>query len=289
MSDFGVSVALLTPFDRADAIDTSRLAAHAGDVLKRGADSLTLFGTTGESASIGRLERGAGLKALRAADIPAEKIILGLCAPAVADAAAQVAQGLDFGVRDFLLAPPFYFSPVDDDGLFDWHSALLCQTPDETRFILYHIPQVTGVPLSPPLVARLAAAFPDRIRAVKDSSGDWQNAAKLLDDKALPVLIGDERLLHRAVRLGGAGTITGMANIYPERMAQIIAHGEEDAALAETIDRLVSVPIIPGLKLLLADAMRDDQWERVRAPLTALDPAQRATVLDSALREPAHA
>jgi len=289
MSAFGVSVALLTPFDGENAIDSGRLAAHAVDVLERGADSVTLFGTTGESASIGRLERGTGLEALRAAGLPPEKIIVGLCAPAVADAVEQVGQGLALGVRDFLVAPPFYFPSPDDDGLFDWHAGLLRQTPEETRFILYHIPQVTGVPLSPALVSRLAAAFPGRIRAIKDSSGDWQNAEALLGAKAVPVLIGDERLLHRAVRRGGVGAITGMANVYPERMARIVAHGEEDTALTETVDALISVPVIPGLKALLANARQDTAWERVRPPLTALDLAHRDLVLAAAERERADA
>ena len=108
-AEAGVSIALLTPFDDDGGIDTARLAAHASDMLLRGATSVTLFGTTGESASIGIRERVIGIDALRGGAVPADRIILGVCATAVQDVAAQVRKGLEFGIRNFLLPPPFYF------------------------------------------------------------------------------------------------------------------------------------------------------------------------------------
>ena len=58
MSPFGISVALLTPFTESGDIDLPRLAAHARDVMDKGAHGVTLFGTTGEGASISFKERG---------------------------------------------------------------------------------------------------------------------------------------------------------------------------------------------------------------------------------------
>lgn len=279
MEKFGISVALVTPFQTDGAIDLARLGAHARRLLDEGADGVTLYGTTGEGASIGAAERASGLSALLSAGCPADRITLGVCATSLPDAAAQVAEGRSLGVSDFLLLPPFYFKGNTDDGLFDWHMALFAQTDPAARFILYHIPQVTGVPLTVDLVARLVAAAPGRLRAIKDSSGSWDNAKALLDLGQLTVLVGEERILHRAVALGGGGAISGMANLHPARMKRIVDTATEDAALSEEVGRITSVPVIPAIKAALALQQGDAAWDRLRPPLEPLDAAARARVL----------
>lgn len=132
-ADFGVSIALPTPFEDNGTIDAARLAQHASDMLMRGAASVTLFGTTGEGASIGIPERPIGIDAICGdGGVPAHHTILGICGTSVADVATQVRQGQEFGIRDFLLPPPFYFSSVGDSGLFDWHSQGFAR-PDPKR------------------------------------------------------------------------------------------------------------------------------------------------------------
>ena len=279
MDRFGISAALLTPFDEDGVLDETLFVRHMASVLSEGADGVTLFGTTGEGASIGFGERLAGLDHAIGAGIPSERIVMGVCATSVADAADQVARAGERGIRDFLLLPPFYFKGCSDSGLFHWHAALFTRTDPHMRFIVYHIPQVTGVPLSVALVGRLAAAFPERILAIKDSSGDWENAQSLLSLKALPVLIGDERVLHRAAALGGAGAITGMANLYPARMKRLFETATEDTSLSEEVTRIVSGPVIPALKAVLAERTGEPGWEHLRPPLEPLDAAARHAVL----------
>lgn len=281
MQGFGISTALLTPFRENGAIDTARLCAHATTVLDQGADGVTLFGTTGEGASIGMDERASGLDALLGSGIPAEKIILGVAANSVSDAARQVADGRSQGIVDFLLLPPFYFKAPTDAGLFDWHMQLFGQTDPSARFILYHIPQVSGVGVPVRLVQQLVAAAKDRIRAIKDSSGNWDNAEALLSLKSVTVLVGDERLLHKAVARGAGGAITGMANLYPERMKRIVETAREDLALSAEVSRIVSVPVVAALKAILATRTNDPGWERIRAPLSPLRDEERTLVLTS--------
>ncbi|RMD91358.1 MAG: dihydrodipicolinate synthase family protein, partial [Alphaproteobacteria bacterium] len=149
----------------------------------------------------------------------------------------------------------------------------------EARFILYHIPQLTQIPLSLALLRALADALGARICAVKDSSGDWQHTRALLDWGALPVLVGDERQLHRALALGAAGSISGMANLHPERLLRLFETDEEDRALSAQVERIVSMPVVPALKFLLARECADPEWERVRPPLSPLDDAARQRLL----------
>ena len=242
MQAFGVSTALLTPFAESGEIDAARLCAHATSVLENGADSITLFGTTGEGASIGMEERASGIDALLAIGVPAKKIVLGIAANSVSDASRQVAEGRRRGVTDFLLLPPFYFKAPSDAGLFDWHMQLFRSSDCDTRFILYHIPQVSGVGIPVRLVGQLVAAANEKILAIKDSSGSWENAQALLSLDTVTVLVGDERILHKAVASGAGGAITGMANLYPDRMKRIVETAQEDTDLSEEVSRIVSVP-----------------------------------------------
>lgn len=273
---FGVSVALTTPFSEAGEILPAVIGAHAKSVLAAGANSITLYGTTGEGASIGAEERRIGLAALLSTQCPAEKIILGVCANSLADARAQIAEGLAHGVTRYLVMPPFFFTGASHRAIFGWYAALLSQTDPSAQIILYHIPQLTQVSFSAELVARLAEHAPDRVIGVKDSSGDWENAQALIATKVVPVLVGDERLLHRAVALGAAGSICGVANIYPAQMVRIVQAAAEDPWISRLVDRLVSVPVIPGLKALLAERTGNSIWERPRLPLETLSTEERS-------------
>ena len=121
IAHFGISTALLTPFHRDGRLNLPLLCQHANHVLQSGTNGVTLFGTTGEGASIGLDERQNAIVAILNSGIAADTITLGLCGSALTDVAAQVRQGTDFGITRFLLLPPFYFKDLDDDGLFEWH------------------------------------------------------------------------------------------------------------------------------------------------------------------------
>ncbi|TIP53551.1 MAG: dihydrodipicolinate synthase family protein, partial [Mesorhizobium sp.] len=56
-SRFGLSVALTTPFEASGQIAISPMITQARACLGAGCSSATLFGTTGEGASIGTAER----------------------------------------------------------------------------------------------------------------------------------------------------------------------------------------------------------------------------------------
>ena len=279
MDRFGISVALLTPFTETGAVDYRRLGKHACHVLDEGVAGVTLFGTTGEGASVSKDERKPVIEAVLAASVPSSKLVLGICETALDDAIAAVAEGWRLGIKRYLVLPPYYYKGCSDDGLFDWHMALVAACDPGARFILYHIPQVSGVPLSVDLVGRLAAAAPDRFQAVKDSAGDWSYNQTLLRQGAMPVLVGDERLLHKAVPMGAEGSICGMANLYPARLVRLFNTAIEDNALSAEVTEVLSHPVIPAIKALLAEQSGEPGWERLRLPLKQLDPNSRARLI----------
>ena len=274
---FGLSVALATPFAEDRSIDLPRLMAHARQSLADSCSSVTVFGTTGEGASLGQNERQRALGALVGAGIdPRTQLVVGIAAASVEDAIAQGRAGLMLGCPSFLIAPPFYFKGAGDEGLFDWFAAVLTGLgPKASNVILYHIPQVTAVALSIELVGQLKKAFPEQVTGVKDSSGDWSNAQALLKHHGeLHILIGDERLLARAMTLGASGAITGLANIAPDLMRALI-DGIEEPRVNAMVEQVLPHAVTAAVKALVGHRRNDVvAWCRMRAPLKSLGDAE---------------
>ena len=273
---FGLSVALATPFAEDRSIDLPRLVAHGRQSLADGCASLTVFGTTGEGASLGLNERNRALGALVGAGVdPRTQLVVGIAASSVEEAIAQGRAGLMVGCPSFLLAPPFYFKAAADEGLFDWFAAVLTGLGSKaSNVILYHIPQVTSVGLSMDLIGRLKKAFPKQVTGVKDSSGDWDNAEALLRHHGeLHILIGDERLLAKAMTLGASGAITGLANIAPDLMKPLI-DGIEEPRINAMVEVVLPHAVTAAVKALVGHRRKDAMaWSRMRAPLKSLSEA----------------
>jgi 4-hydroxy-tetrahydrodipicolinate synthase len=277
MSRFGLGCAVATPVDEAGAVDLPRLIGHLHWLDERGVQNFTLFGTTGEGASFGLDARRRAIQTVSAV-IPQNRCIAGIMAASAEEAIAQSLIALDAGWRGILLAPPFYFRAAPETGIEAWFAEVLRALPP-TEVLLYHIPSMTGVGLSPALIGRLRAAFPEHVAGVKDSGCDRAHTDTLLAaHRDLLVLVGDERDLAHAVRHGGAGTICGLANHIPERLQKVAQRGEEEACLAPLIAAIARHPFIPAGKALLAARKRDPAWARCAAPLAALDAAAAASL-----------
>ena len=279
---FGLSCALATPFRADGACDIPLLVAHARSRLAAGCASVTLFGTTGEGASVGNVARRA-IFAARAQDgfDLTQHAVVGIAASAAADAVAQIRDAAAAGVRRVLLPPPFYFKGVRGAGLHAWFHAVLRDIAGSgVEVILYHIPSVTAVPLPIELIETLATEFPGQVRGVKDSSGDWPYTERLLELAGrLVILIGDERHLARGVTLGAEGAISGTANIFPELLLPLVEAGREDTRVNRTVDELLRYPVTPAVKTLLAHRSGEPAWCRVAPPLAPLAESEAKTLI----------
>jgi 4-hydroxy-tetrahydrodipicolinate synthase len=275
---FGLSCASITPFEASGAVDVPRLVDHLRRCLAEGCVSVTLFGTTGEGPSVGLAERERALDAVVAA-FGADKVLVGTMANAPEDAAAQANALLDAGGRGVLLAPPSYFKNLDDDGLYAWFSRTLEAMHAPRGVFLYHIPSVTEAPLSVELIGRVQRAFPGVIAGVKDSGGEWSYTERLLAaHRDLHILVGDERLLARAMRHGASGAINGFSNFCAERLAPLF-EGRDSPGITALVDLLLRYPVTPGVKALVAHVRRDPAFARAAPPLVDLPAADAARLV----------
>ena len=272
--------AVSTPLTAELTIDHAHLVNHVTQLLQRGMDVLTLFGTTGEGTSFSRAERAAALERCRDSGIAAAQLGCGVFGLASSDAGEDAKVAFASGCGHVLLAPPSYYKGIDDEGLFRWFSeAIEASGQNVGHFVLYHIPSMTQVELSVELVKRLAAQFPGVVAGVKDSSGNWPHTQRLIEERgSLTVLVGHEGHLERGVRLGAAGAISGTANFIPEVIKSIVHDNGKQPNLTSLIDELLKYPVISAVKALSAHRYNADSWLRVRPPLSPLDRQQAAAL-----------
>jgi 4-hydroxy-tetrahydrodipicolinate synthase len=282
---FGISPALVTPFFEG-RVDVQRLASHAKDCLARGCRTATIFGTTGEGPSVGAAERESVANELVSLGIPASQLVEGVIACSVEEAAGSTARALARGAHAVLLAPPFYFRPAFDEAVFAWYTAVFDAVGSSLRDVLvYHIPGMTGVPLSDAVIRRLVERYPGVIRGIKDSAGNAEATftfIKIFPD--LDILVGDESYLGRACAAGAAGSICGIANIVPEAVIALAENGRDDPRIVELVRTITDYSVVPMVKALVAHVRCDPVWAVVRPPLLTLD--EHGTARAAALLEP---
>ena len=280
----GLWCATLTPQDARGAVDHARLAAHVRGLFAQGVEGVAPFGTTGEFPSFSAQERMHGLEALLAAGIPAARVVPGTGCAAFADAVTVTRHALRSGCPRCLIVPPFFYKDVTDEAVYTYYARLIDAVGDAAlRIYLYHIPQFSGVPIRPDVVLRLATAFPGVIAGVKDSSGDYRNTQALLARVPhLSILVGHEPHVPQLMREGGAGTICGVANVFPAMIAALLkptVGAADEARIAAFLEVLFSYPFLSAFKVIRAAQTGDPGWNALRAPWLPLEPARHAKLL----------
>ncbi|HEY5299682.1 MAG TPA: dihydrodipicolinate synthase family protein [Acetobacteraceae bacterium] len=279
----GVNAAVLTPMNADLSVDLDRMAAHCRWLLANGCNGLAVLGTTGEANSLGIDERLAVLEGLVARGVPAAKMIPGTGTTALTDTVKLTRGAAGLGCRGALLLPPFYYKNPSDDGLFAYFSEVIQRTGEDIKIFLYHFPQQAVIGFGLSLIGRLLAAFPGVVKGIKDSSGDFANSRAYAEHYAkdgFEVYAGDDSLLLPMLGVGGAGCITAASNVNCAIGARVYATRDEGAqrVLTATRKAVTSVPLIPGLKALVARNTGDARWTNIRPPHLRLSAAQEVAL-----------
>ena len=287
----GVWCAVLTPFDAAGLPDSARMARHVRRLLAAGVDGIALFGTTGEGQSLSLKERREGLDALLAAGIAPSRILAATGCASLPETIALTRHAVQANCAGALVLPPFFFKAVTDEGVFASYARLIDGVGDaRLPLYLYHIPQVSGVAISSSVIERLAVDYPGVLAGVKDSECNLDHTRRLLARFGdLAIFVGFEPHLPAALAAGGAGTICGIANLFPRLLRRLYdnaltADYHDDLKRVETfIAALERYPLFAAFKALQAELADDDGWAALRPPLVALDSeARRAWLADVA-------
>lgn len=286
----GIFSPVLTPFNADYSPDARRFVRHCRWLLAQDV-GLAVFGTNSEANSLSVAEKHRLLDALLEAGLPAARMMPGTGACALPDAIELTRRAVQAGCGGVLMLPPFYYKGVSDEGLFRAFATVIDAVADERlRVYLYHIPPVSGVPIPLTLIERLLRAYPKTIAGIKDSSGDWNNTAAMLErfqPRGFDVFAGSENFLLANMRGGGAGCITATGNVNPGAIVQLYRTWR-DADADEQQRRLdaqraafAQFPMIPAMKAAIALKTGRKDWAHVRPPLVDLDAGQQEALAAS--------
>jgi 4-hydroxy-tetrahydrodipicolinate synthase len=283
----GVLAPVVTPFKADLAPDSRRFIAHCNWLLSQNC-GLAVFGTNSEANSLSMEERAMLLDELVAAGVDPARMMPGTGRCSIMETVKLTKQAVGNGCAGVLMLPPFYYKDVGEEGLYRYFSEVVQRVGDaRLKIYLYHIPPVAIVGITPKLVERLLAAYPNAIAGMKDSSGDWNNTKTFLDafsKSGFDVFVGSESFLLANMRGGGVGTISATANVNPAAIHKLYRDWDtaDDAdqqqsklnVVREVFSNRKFPSMIAALKQAIAIYRNDPEWARVRPPLVELTPEQ---------------
>lgn len=285
----GVYCASATPLNADLSPDLGAITAHAQTLIADGCDGIALLGTTGEANSFSLSERRAILEEAAKAVGPT-RLMPGTGVNALPETIELTHHALSLGVTRVVMLPPSYYKGVSDEGLYRAYSQVIESIGDNRlQVVLYHIPQVSNVPISHDLIERLVTAFPQTVVGIKDSAGRIENMqAMIARFPGFSVLAGADPLLLPLMGMGGAGCITATSNLVADSLATVFRHHADPARKADVEaaqarinafrDLSNSYTQIPAIKAMVAYRHGSAVWTRTRPPLIGLTAAELETL-----------
>lgn len=214
MSFQGIIPPLITPLKDPDTLDVEGLERLLEHMISGGVHGIFALGTTGEGPCLSyKLRIQVILEVCRIVKqrIP---VLVAVTDTAMEESARLAQVAAEAGVDSVVLTTPYYF-PAGQTELTQYVEHILPKLP--LPVMLYNMPSLTKVWFEIDTLSQLSSH--DQILGVKDSSGDLDYFAKLVELKSArpdwSLLVGPEAKMIDSVRLGGSGGVNGGANIYP--------------------------------------------------------------------------
>lgn len=218
MKAFGkVLTAMVTPFDEAGQIDlkkTERLIEH---LLATGSDTLVITGTTGEGATLTKVEKLSFWEFVIKTVAGQVPVIVSTGTNNTTETLALTNEAVNIGCDACMIVVPYYNKP-NQVGIYE-HFAKIATSVD-IPIMMYNIPSRTGVQMTPETAMKLAKL--DNIFAIKEASGDLSHITELIKHTNLNVYSGDDSLTLPALSVGADGVVSVASHIIGEDMQAMI-------------------------------------------------------------------
>ena len=202
----GAYCAVLTPLNNNLSINNELHIRHCQSLMQKGLDGLTIFGTNGEASSFSISQKIQTIEFLLENRIDASNLLIDSGSSSLEDAITLTKFSAKVGTKASLLIPPFYFKNVTDEGVITYYRNVIESTGDnEFKFLLYNIPQHSGVTINFNIIENLLKLYPNNVVGLKDSTGNMDNMLKTIKYfNNFAVFCGNGAMALHTSRRGGA-------------------------------------------------------------------------------------
>jgi len=215
--------AMVTPFDERGEPDLAAAEAIVERFVGAGVNGISALGSTGEFSHLTADERkrfAEDLVGLVAGRVP---LVIGVGAPGTKEAIELARHAGEAGADGALCVAPFYWK-VGEEALFRHFAAVAEASP--VPVLAYNFPMLTGLDLSPALVARVARECP-KVVGLKDTVTEPINTVRILraveeERPDFAILAGFEDGILPTMLAGGDGAIGGLVNVAPELFVGLV-------------------------------------------------------------------
>ena len=218
----GTLAAALTPLrDDGAALDEDALGPYLDFLAAGGLDGILALGTTGEGILLSAAERRRAAELFLEGPLP---VIVHAGAQTTAETAALAEHAAASGAAGVaVIGPPYY--PLDEDALLA-HFAAAARAAEPLPFYVYEFEARSGYAVPVRVIERLREEV-SNLAGLKVSDRPLEAVEPYLLE-GLDVFVGAEELLPVE---GSAGTVSGLAAVFPERVVALDGAGEIRAVL----------------------------------------------------------
>jgi 4-hydroxy-tetrahydrodipicolinate synthase len=216
----GLMSAMSTPMtEDGSAVDENILRELTERTINAGVHGLVPCGSTGEFAALMGDERRKVVEIVLDQTAGRVPVVPHIGAMSTYEAIAHAKHAESAGAAGLMSVAPYYEPlSLEETKKYFLDVAGAVGIP----IMVYNLPVATGVNLEPAEVAALARQA-ENIKYVKDTSGDFSQAAQLIHDHGdvVKTFVGWDTLYLAALVEGGAGSVNGAANFIAPQLVDI--------------------------------------------------------------------
>jgi len=277
---YGVMPAAMTFWNADESYNQKETERYLQWLIDKGAQSLSITGSTGENISMGMEEQKRIMESMLRFIDGQVPVYAGTGRYTTAETIELSLHAKTSGADGVLVVSPYY-NKATQAGLKK-HFTEIAKAID-IPVILYNIPGRTGVNIQPKTIADMVAEV-ENIIGVKEASGDLSQVAELLSltQGEIDVYSGNDDQIVPIVALGGKGVISVLSHVAPKDTHDMVIKLIEGDVEGSRNLQLKYIPLITALfsevnpiPVKAAMELMGFQAGPLRMPLTRMEEAHK--------------